>query len=43
MRWLLYWAQTREDAKYFWEPQMVVLKRKARARDESRRKGAADY
>jgi hypothetical protein len=27
----LYWAPTLEDSKYFWEPQMTVLQRKAAA------------
>lgn len=29
---LLYWAPTREDPRYDWEPQLVVLERKYRAR-----------
>lgn len=31
---VLYWALTPQDAKYFWEPQMEVLARKARVQAE---------
>ena len=40
---LLYWAPTREDVKYTWEPQLEVLARKHEAQQLRQSRTATDY